>query len=344
MSVSPELRNQIMAQAQGATALYTAFIGIANPLLLTLAKGDGATPEALAGQTGLDLGYVARWCDAAFAFRYLEDVGGKLRITDLGRAFLPETLGTVMPFAVFPMLAAHMSERAATFMKTGERPGEKVLAERESILPLFGSMLENTFGGMFEQQILPTVPAYQDTDQKGGIAVDLGCGNGWYLRKMAHRFPHLRGVGLDGFAENITQATQLARQDGFEDRLTFETGDIHQFTINEPVDLIAMNRALHHVWSEKENVFRILKEHLKPGGAAVIWEPNWPQTRAELREPGKSGMALSNLFEYVQGNKFLRSEEIEAAFHQVDMDTQVHLFANGNEAVVVGRKRTSMPL
>lgn len=340
MNVSPELRNQIMAQAHGAMALYTAFIGVANPLFSALAQVDATTPEALAKQTGLDTGYVARWCDAAFAFEYLEEVEGQLRLTDLGRAFLSETPGTVMPFAVFPMLAAHMSERAATFMKTGERPGEKVLAERESILPLFGAMLENTFSGMFEQQILPKVPVYQDTDQKGGVAVDLGCGNGWYLRAMARRFPHLRGIGLDGFAENITQAQRLARQTGFGDRLTFETGDIHQFTINEPVDLIAMNRALHHVWSEKENVFRILKEHLKPGGAAVIWEPNWPQTRAQLRDPGKNGMALSNLFEHVQGNQFLRPEEIEAAFHHVDMDTQVYLFANGNEAVVVGRKRT----
>ena len=339
MSVSPELRSQIMDQAHGAMALYTAYIGVANPLFATLAKTSPSTPEALAGQTGLDTGYVRRWCDAAFAFGYLEEVGEQLRMTELGQAFLSETPGTVMPFAVFPMLAAHMSERAATFMKTGERPGEKVLAERESILPVFGSMLENMFGGMFEEQILPHVPVYRDTDQKGGLAVDLGCGNGWYLRKMAHRFPQLRGVGLDGFAENISQASQLAQDEGLGDRLTFEVGDIHQFTIDEPVDLIAMNRALHHVWSQKENVFRILKDHLKPGGAAVIWEPSWPATRAELRDAGKDGMALSNLFEYVQGNHFLQPQEIEAAFHHVDMATEVYLFANGNEAVVVGKKR-----
>jgi SAM-dependent methyltransferase len=338
MSVSPELRNQIMAQAQGAMALYAAFIGVANPLFATLAKIEKSTPAELARQTGLDPGYVSRWCDAAFAFGYLEETDSQLKITDLGRAFLPETAGTVMPFAVFPMLAAHMSERAATFMKTGERPGEKVLAERESILPLFGLMLETTFSSMFEQQILPNVPVYSETNEKEGVAVDLGCGNGWYLRKMASRFPQLRGVGLDGFEENIAQAIRLARQEGFGDRLTFKAGDIHQFTIDEPVDLIAMNRALHHVWSEKENVFRILKEHLKPGGAAVIWEPNWPQTRAALRDPGKSGMALSNLFEYVQGNHFLRPEEIQAAFEQVGMETSVHLFANGNEAVIVGTK------
>lgn len=251
-------------------ALQVAFIGVANPLFVTLAAVDSATPEELAERAGVDRGYVARWCDAAFAFGYLDEVEGKLRLTDLGRAFLPETPGTTMPFAVQAMLSAHIAERAATFMKSGERPGERVLAERESILPLFGPMLETTFSAMFEQQILPNVAVYNDADQKSGVAVDLGCGNGWCLRKLAARFPHLRGIGLAGFAENIQQATRLAQRDGLSDRLTFMEGDIHQFTISEPVDLIAMNRALPHVWSDKANVFRILHEHLKPGGTAVI--------------------------------------------------------------------------
>lgn len=338
MRVSSELRSQIIAQTQGAMALQVAFIGVANPLFRTLADIDTTTPEELAAQAGLDAGYVARWCDAAFAFGYLDETDGKLRLTELGRAFLPDTPGTVMPFAVQAVLSAHMAERAATFMKSGERPGEQVLAERESILPLFGPMLETMFSELFEQHILPNVPVYQEIEKRGGVAVDLGCGNGWYLRKMAVRFPHLRGIGLDGFAENIEQAQHRARQDGLSDRLNFRVGDIHQFTVNESVDLIAMNRALHHVWNDKENVFRILSEHLKPGGAAVIWEPNWPQHCTELRDPAKRGMAVQNLGEHVQGNHFLRPEEIEGAFHRVGMDTSVHLFVNGNEAVIVGRK------
>lgn len=339
MSVSPEMRNTIISQVQGAMSLQVAFIGVANSLFPTLAAMDSATPNELADRAGVDRGYVARWCDAAFAFGYLDEAQGKLRLTELGQAFLPETPGTAMPFAVQAVLSAHMAERAATFMKSGERPGEKVLAERESILPLFGIMLETTFSAMFEQQILPNVPVYNETDKKGGVAVDLGCGNGWYLRKLAARFPHLRGIGLDGFSENIQQAAQLARQEGFGDRLTFIEGDIHQFTVNEPVDLIAMNRALHHVWSEKANVFRILQEHLKPGGAAVIWEPNWPGQRAALRDPAKRGMAVQNLGEHLQGNHFLRAEEIADTFRSIDMEAQIYLFANGNEAVVVGKKR-----
>lgn len=338
MSVSPELRNQIIGQAQGAMALNIAFIGISNALFAALAEMGKATPDELAAQAGMDSGYLHRWCDAAFAFGFLDEVEGKLRLTDLGHAFLPQTPGTLMPFAVQSVLSAHMAERAATLMRNGERPGEQVLAERESILPWFGPMLEAMFGEMFEQQILPHLPAYQDTDEKGGLAVDLGCGNGWYLRKIAARFSHLRGIGLDGFEENITQATKLAQRDGLGDRLRFTAGDIYQFTVGEPCDLIVMNRALHHVWDEKEKVFRIFKEHLKSGGAVVIWEPSWPPTRTDLRDPAKRAMAFQNLTEHVLGNHFLRPEEIEAELHRVGMETSIYLFANGNEAVVVGKK------
>ena len=36
----------------------------------------------------------------------------------------------------------HMAERAAELMRSGERPGEQVLSERQTILPWFGPMLE----------------------------------------------------------------------------------------------------------------------------------------------------------------------------------------------------------
>ena len=51
-------------------------------------------------------------------------------------------------------------------MKTGERPGEKVLEERATILPLFGAMLKNGFGPIFEQQILPAIPAFAEVEAR----------------------------------------------------------------------------------------------------------------------------------------------------------------------------------
>lgn len=331
---------RVMAAAQGAAMLQLAFAGVAGGLLEALADGGPASADELARRASKDAGYVERWCDAAYAYELLDEVDGEaFTLSELGRLFVPGASGSRMPAAVGAMLGAHMIERATGLMATGERPGESVLAERDTILPWFGPMLEAQFGPFFDAEIVGAVPAFRDVDTRGGTAVDLGCGNGWYLRRLAARCPHLRGVGLDAFDENVAAANALARSEGLSDRLTFQAGDLHHFTIDRPVELIAMNRALHHVWDEKENVFRILAAHLAPGGWAVIWEPAWPDRRSALRAPPLRPVAFQNLAEHVQGNRFLAPREIVAQLEGAGFEAEVHLFAEGREAVVTGRRR-----
>ena len=336
------LREQAMSQAQGAMALQVAFIGVTNGLFAALAEHGPATPGELAQAASMDPDYVARWVDAAYAFGYLAETGAgdgdRLALTDAGQGFAGKPASGPLPFAVHSLLGAHMSERTAHFMRTGERPGEEVLGERETIAGLFGTMLEGMFGPVFEDQILPDLPVYKEMDAAGGTAVDLGCGNGWYLRRLARAYPHLKGIGLDLFDDAIAEAQSRAEAEGTADRLEFRKGDMHAYAVTEPVDLIAMNRALHHVWDEKDRVFAFLRDNLTEGGAAVIWEPNWPGERAALADPKRRGMAFQNLMEHVQGNHFLSADAIAAEFEKVGMRPEIHLYAEGNEAVVVGRK------
>jgi SAM-dependent methyltransferase len=175
-------------------------------------------------------------------------------------------------------------------------------------------------------------------DEREGLVVDLGCGNGWYLRRMAARYPHLRGLGLDPGEQAAEQARQLAAADNLGDRLDFKVGDIEHFPTHEPVDLIALNRALHHLWGETEDVFGRLYRYLRPGGGVVVWEPHWPAQRQDLRQPRRQGMALQNLMEHVQGNRFLRPDEIVAAMETAGFAAEVHTFAEDSEAVIVGRR------
>ncbi len=334
-----DLKTRFRQMAQGALSLNVAFIGVVNGLFDALHASAPMTSDVLAQRTGMDAGYVLRWCDAAYAFGYLDGDNGQFHLTATGQAMRPGAPDTLMPVAVQSVLSAHMAERAAGLMRTGERPGESALAERATVLPWFGPMLEASFAGLFEQTICPAVPVFAAVDERGGLAVDLGCGNGWYLRALVRRCGRLRGLGIDGFAENVDHARRLAQEQGLSDRLDFVHGDIHQMVLEEPADLIAMNRALHHVWEkDAPTLFRWLHDNLKPGGYAVIWEPAWPDARAVLREPGRPGMAFQNLSEHVQGNHFLRPDEIAHACSEAGMSASVYLFANGAEAVVVAQR------
>lgn len=327
---------ELRRRAQGAMSLHIAFIGVVNGLFSALHSLQRATPAELAQATNLDVGYLQRWCDAAYAFSWLEREGDGFRLSEDGDSMRPERPDSRMAAAVGAVLGAHMAERAAGLMRTGERPGEKVLAERETILPWFGSMLEHNFRRTFEEKIVSSVPIFAEMNARQGLAVDLGCGNGWYLRALLGKCAQLRGLGLDGFAENVRQATALAAAEGLGERLRFAEGDIHQFQLPEPADLIAMNRALHHVWEERGELFARLHEELRPGGAVVIWEPAWPDDSLLLREPAYRGMAFQNLTEHIQGNHFLRPDEISQALSAAGLAASIQPV--GSDVVVVGRR------
>ena len=333
------LKQQFRAMAQGAQSLAIAYIGVVNGLFAAL-KGLGqADANALASAARMDAAYVRRWCDAAYAFFYLEAEGDTFRLAESGAAMLPDAQGTLMPMAAQAILNMHMAERGAALMRTGARPGERVMAERETLLPWFGPMLEASFSEFFEQTICPNVPIFAEVDARGGLVVDLGCGNGWYLRALARRCGAVHGLGLDGFDENIAQANRLAAAEGFGDRLRFASGDAHAFSLEAPADIIAMNRALHHVWEAGGRPFiRRLRENLRPGGAAIIWEPDWPANRAALRAPSRRGLAFQNLSEHMQGNHLLCADEIASAFSAEDMKPEIFRFADGQEAIIVARR------
>lgn len=181
----------------------------------------------------MDSAYVERWCDAAYAFGFLDIENHQFRLTTLGEIMRPSHPQTSMPQVIQAVLGTHMSERIAALMRTGERPGEAILGERETILPWFGPMLEATFGPIFENQILPAIPVFKEINRKNALAIDLGCGNGWYLRALAKHCPEISGLGIDGFRENIQQATRRAKEEGFGNRLQFASGDIFSLKLEK---------------------------------------------------------------------------------------------------------------
>ena len=335
----PDFNQQFRTMVQGAQSLTVAYIGIVNGLFGALKRLGAGDAAAIATAARMDAGYVRRWCDAAYAFGYIEAEGEVFRLSETGAAMLPDAPDTLMPLAMTMVSSVHMALRSAGLMRSGERPGEKVMAEVETLLPWFGAMLEGTFARFFEEKICPGVPVFSEINERGGLVADLGCGNGWYLRALARRCGAVRGLGLDGFEENIAQATKLAGQEGLRDRLHFVQGDAHEFKLDQPADLIAMNRALHHVWEGGITPFiRRLRDNLRPGGAVAIWEPDWPADRSALRKPALRSLALHNLNEHVQGNHLLHADEIAGAFAAEGFAPEIYRFSDGTEAMIVARR------
>jgi trans-aconitate 2-methyltransferase len=96
--------------------------------------------------------------------------------------------------------------------------------------------------------------------ERGERIVDLGCGTGQLTAQIADSGAEV--FGIDASADMIEQARRAFPQ------LRFEIGDARSFCVDEPVDAVFSNAALHWV-KEPEQVITRLRAAIKPGGRFV---------------------------------------------------------------------------
>src|SRR4051794_25528961 len=101
----------------------------------------------------------------------------------------------------------------------------------------------------------------------GGRVVDLGCGTGALTRALHERTGARSTVGIDSSRQMLERSAEHAGGG-----LTFELGDIAEWTPREPVDLIFSNAALHWV-DEHDALLKRLTSALAPGGQLAVQVP-----------------------------------------------------------------------
>lgn len=105
-----------------------------------------------------------------------------------------------------------------------------------------------------------------------GQAVDLGCGGGHLVFKLAQQAPELQITGLDLSEEMWAQAETYAAQYGFNDRVSFKLGSAQEIPFpNGSLDLVVSSLSLHH-WRQPVVVFNEISRVLRPGGSFLIFD------------------------------------------------------------------------
>lgn len=98
--------------------------------------------------------------------------------------------------------------------------------------------------------------------------LDVGCGNGYYLARLAPFFPEKKYAGLDISAELIA----LARRFRSAPRIRFASGDFFSREPDERVDVILMRFLVQHL-TDFDAILDAARANLVSRGTLLIVEP-----------------------------------------------------------------------
>lgn len=109
--------------------------------------------------------------------------------------------------------------------------------------------------------------------------LDVGCGDGGKLFRLAECWPDASFTGIDIAEPNIRLAEHRRQESPHRDRIAFHAGDYRTFSAR-PHDLIVADGVLHLIPGPTDQLFARLVDHLAPGGLAVFSMPeecwyNW---------------------------------------------------------------------
>jgi 2-polyprenyl-3-methyl-5-hydroxy-6-metoxy-1,4-benzoquinol methylase len=101
-----------------------------------------------------------------------------------------------------------------------------------------------TIVAALEEFVLPLVPGLMDALSRGIDVLDVGCGSGRALNKMAHLYPNSRFTGYDFSEEAIATARAEATQLGLTN-IQFQIQNAETLAETERYDLITTFDAIH---------------------------------------------------------------------------------------------------
>lgn len=236
-------------------------------LFEAMQDGRPVSSGELAAQTSLDERYVREWLGALTASRVLTMNPANHRyhlppahaglLTDSGEANM----------AVFtqylPMMGQVEEDILSCFRHGGGVPYER--------FPRFHTIMAEDSGqtvlsALFED-ILPLAPELPERLEKGITVLDVGCGSGKALIKMALRYPNSTFVGYDLSEKTITWARQVVQNNNLNN-LNFEIRDLSDFDRTAPqeeFDLITSFDAIHDQ-ARPLNVLKGIRQALKDDG------------------------------------------------------------------------------
>jgi SAM-dependent methyltransferase len=305
--VQQEVQQQagkLLSQMAGYVGGRTIDLGLRSGLLEAVASYPlGITAEALAEEIGLDPLYVKVWCRSAFAAEVLE-LGEHEAYTlaiHMDKLLMdknfPGYIGGIPGVMVHP----EIFDRFAESLPSGKRHWW------DDCSPAFIEKV-STMGQPFYTRLIPMglsrVPDLAEGLAHDARLLELACGAGIGLVRMAQTYPGATVVGVDGDAHSLKITADRVKQEGLQDRVSLVHSPVEDIGDQDEYDLVLINISMHEC-RDIPKVTRNVYRALKPGGSFVISDFPFPDSTAETRTVPARLMCGIQFFEAQLGAQLL---------------------------------------
>jgi SAM-dependent methyltransferase len=251
----------------GALSLMVS-VGHRTGLFDAMARRRSATSVDIAGEAGLHERYVREWLGAMVAAGVVDyDVSSRSydlppeHAAYLTRAAEPNNFAAFAQYV--PLLGNVEDDVVGCFRNGGGVPYSRYARFHEVMAEDSGQ----TVLPALKDHILPLVPELIERLEAGIRVLDVGCGRGRALNRMAGWFPDSRFVGLDLSDEATAFAREEAERQGHTN-VVFSAGDLSRFdkeAEHAAFDLVTTFDAVHDQANPRA-VLRGIRLSLAPGG------------------------------------------------------------------------------
>ncbi len=228
----------------GAISLMVS-IGHRTGLFDAMASMPPSPSRQIADRIGLNERYVREWLGAMVTGRIVEYDADRrtYRLPPEHAAFLtraarPNNMAAICQY--FSVLAGVEDRIVECFRNGGGVPYEAFKRFHE----VMAEESDQTVVAALDQTILPMVPGLRERLETGIDVLDIGCGSGGALNRMAQLFPKSRFTGYDFCKDAIARAETQAARLGL-DNVRFRVKDVARLDDEGPYDLVTAFDAIH---------------------------------------------------------------------------------------------------
>jgi ubiquinone/menaquinone biosynthesis C-methylase UbiE len=261
----------LRALNDGALCLMIA-VGQRVGLFDTMRELPPSTSDEIARRSGLNERYVREWLGAMVTGRVvkIDADSSRFSLPSEHAAFLTRTAGAdnLAVFAQYiSLLGSVEDEIVACFKNGGGVPYAK--------FPRFHDVMAEDSGqsvlSSLESHIVPLVPGLADRLAKGIKMLDVGCGRGRIMNRLAELYPKSRFTGIDLSSEAVLVAWQDAAEKKLRnvEFIVSDLSDFHEKAEHEAFNLITTFDAIHDQ-AKPLNVLKGIYRALKSDGVYLM--------------------------------------------------------------------------